>query len=112
MLYSIAYHPHMDGSSKRTNQTIEIALRFFIYGLDNPSMWPTALSTIQLIINNTSLSTISKTPNEIAYDFTPCCLLDLLSALPSSAIIPTRIETVDAKSFMMANQKAHYDQKY
>ena len=39
LLYSTAYHPQTDGSSKRTNQTVEIALQFFIYALDNPALW-------------------------------------------------------------------------
>lgn len=33
LLYSTAYHPQTDGSSKRINQTIEIALRFFVHAL-------------------------------------------------------------------------------
>ena len=35
LLYSMAYHPQTDGSSKRTNQTVEIALRFFIHALED-----------------------------------------------------------------------------
>lgn len=112
MLYSTAYHPQTDGSSERTNQTVEIALCFFVHGLDNLSMCPTALPAIQSIINNTSSSTTGKTPNEIAYGFTPRRPLDLLSALPSPAIATTRIEAADAISFAIANQKAHYDRKY
>ena len=37
LLYSIAYHPQTDGSSKRINQTVEIALQFFIYVLEDPA---------------------------------------------------------------------------
>lgn len=35
LLYSIAYHLQTDGSSKRTNQTMEIPLRFFIHALED-----------------------------------------------------------------------------
>ncbi len=108
----MAYHPQTDGSSEWTNQTVEIALRFFVYGLDNSFIWPTALPAIQSIINNTSSSTTGKTPNEIAYGFTPRRPLDLLSALPSVAIATTRIEAADAISFVMANQKTNYDRKH
>lgn len=37
LLYSIAYHPQTDGSSEHTNQTMEIALQFFIYAMEDPS---------------------------------------------------------------------------
>lgn len=45
-LYSIAYHPQTDRSSKRINQTVEIALRFFIYVLENLAKWPKVLPQI------------------------------------------------------------------
>ena len=34
LLYSTAYHPQTDGSSERTNQTAEVALRFYIHTLN------------------------------------------------------------------------------
>lgn len=46
LLYSIAYHPQTDGSSKRTNQIVEIALRFFIHALEDPAKWPEILPQI------------------------------------------------------------------
>lgn len=98
-----------NGCNKRINQTIEIILYFFIYGLANFSMWPIALLAIQLIINNIFLSTISKTPNKITYDFIPCRLLDLFSVLLSLTIPTTRIEAANAIFFAIANQKTHYD---
>lgn len=33
LLYSTAYHPQTDGQSERTNQTVEIALQFYINSL-------------------------------------------------------------------------------
>ncbi len=112
MLYSTVYHWQTDGASEQTNQTVEIALRFFVHGLDNLSVWPTTLSAIQSIINNTSLSTTDKTLNEIAYGFILRRPLDLFSALPSPAIATTRIEAVDAICFTIANQKTHSDRKH
>ena len=61
------------------------------------------------MINNTFLSTKGKTPNEIAYGFTPRCFFNLLLALPSPAIATVKIEAADAISFGMANQKTYYD---
>lgn len=43
LLYSIDYHSQTDGSSKRTNQMVKIALRFFVYNLNNPGLWPQVL---------------------------------------------------------------------
>ncbi len=83
LLYSTVYHPQTDGSSEHINQTIEIALRFFIHAMDDPSRWPEVLPWIQSLLNNTSSSTTGKTPNEIAYGFSPRRLLDLCSAIAS-----------------------------
>ena len=67
LLYNTAYHPQTDGSSEHTNETVEIALRFFIHAMENPSRWPEVLPRIQSLLNNTFFSTTGKTPNEIAY---------------------------------------------
>ena len=39
LLYSTAYHPQTDGQSEKTNQTVEIMLRFFIATLEKPTEW-------------------------------------------------------------------------
>ena len=46
LLYSTAYHPQTDGASERTNQTVELALRYYFHGLDDPRKW---LSTLPLV---------------------------------------------------------------
>lgn len=69
LLYSTAYHMQRDGSSERTNQTVEIALCFFVHALKDPSQWPQVLSCIQAIINNSSSSKTRNIPNELAYNF-------------------------------------------
>lgn len=40
LLYSTAYHPQTNGISKKTNQIVEINLRFFVHTLKNPAYWP------------------------------------------------------------------------
>ena len=91
---------------------MEIALRFFVYALEDASLWSEVLPPIQSILNNTSSSTTGKTPNEIAYDFSPRRPLDLLSdpSLPNT--FQARSDATDGISFALANQKAHYDRKY
>lgn len=103
LLYSTAYHPQTDGSSECTNQTVEIALRFFVHALEDPSLWPEVLPQIQSILNNTSSSTTGKTPNEMAYGFSPCRSLDLLSPPGLLAAFQARADTTDAISFTLAN---------
>ena len=36
LLYAAAYHPQTDGQSERTNQTVESALRYYLYALEDP----------------------------------------------------------------------------
>ena len=115
LLYSTAYHPQTDGSSERTNQTMEIAIRFYIHTiLDKPSLWPKILPRLQALLNNSSSSTTGKTPNELAYGFTPNTALDLLT--PSSSKTPefliARQSAKDAISFANANAKYHYDRHH
>jgi hypothetical protein len=46
-----AWHPSADGQSERTNQTVEIAIRFFL--TQNTDLeWIDALPFIQHMINN------------------------------------------------------------
>ena len=112
LLYSTAYHPQTDGASKRTNQTVKIALRFFVHSMDDPSRWLEVLHRIQSLLNNTSFSTTGKTPNKVAYGFLPRRPLDLClnTALPDTYV--TRTAAADVISFALANQKVHYDRNH
>ena len=103
LLYSTAYHPQTDGSSERTNQTVEIALRFFVHALVYPSEWPQVLSRIQAIINNSSSLTTGKTPNELAYGFSLRRPLDLLAALPTPDALSARADATEAIFFALLN---------
>ncbi len=91
---------------------VEIALRFFFHVMDDPSRWPEVLPRIQSLLNNTSSSTTEKTPNEIAYDFSPRRPLDLCSTITSSNTYVAHAEASDAISFALANQKEHYDRRH
>ena len=93
----------MGGSSERTNQTVEIAFRFFVHALVDPSEWPQVLPRIQAIINNSSSSTTGKSPNELAYGFSPRRPLDLLVALPTPDALSARVDATEAISFTLLN---------
>lgn len=112
LLYRTAYHPQTDGSSECTNQTVEIALRFIVYVIEDPSYWPEVLPQIQSLFNNISSSTTRKMPNEIAYKFSSRRPLDLYLAVTYPETYVARTKAADVISFALENQKEHYDRSY
>ena len=112
LLYSTAYHPQTDGSSERTNQTAEIALRFYLNTLPNLKEWPKALPRMQAMLNNSTTIT-GKSPNDVIYGFSLNKALDL-AVLPKQ--LPqhdeARINAADAISYAQMSQKFHYDRKH
>lgn len=65
---STAWHPQTDGQSERTNQTMEIAIRFL--AAEHPDKaWNEHLATLQHRNNNTHHDSIKCTPNDILYGF-------------------------------------------
>ena len=67
-LASTAYHPQTDGQSERTNQTVEIALRFFI--TSNPEKeWTEALPHIQSTMNNSRNASTGVEPMTVIQGF-------------------------------------------
>ncbi len=113
LLYSTAYHPQTDGSSERTNQTVEIALRFWIATLRHPELWPETLPMIQFRCNNALAQSLGATPTEVATGFTINDSLDLLGKEPM-AIDPkiARIDAQDAIAWAQANSKFYYDRAH
>ena len=110
LLYSTAYHPQTDGLSERTNQTAEIALRFYVHGLDKPSSWPEVLPRLQAFLNNSSAT--GPTPNEVAYGFTPNKPLDLIAMSSTPNKFIARTTAADAIAFAQMSNKFHYDRKH
>ena len=113
LMYSTAYHPQTDGASERTNQTVEIAIRFWITSLERPNMWPVTLPTISSGFNNSRSQPLGRAPNEVAYGFTVNDGLDL-AAIDKHVMNPeiVRIEASDAIAFAQMHQKFHYDRKH
>jgi len=75
ILTSTAYHPETDGQSERTNQTIEIALRYYISARQHD--WADALHVVQASILTAKHTTTGKTPAEILYGFNPSHAIEL-----------------------------------
>ena len=92
---------------------IEITLRYYIHSLDKPSLWPKVLSRLQAVFNNSASTATEKTPNEIAYGFTPNRALDLVR--PSGEkpnFLIARASAKDAIAFANTNAKLHYDRRH
>jgi hypothetical protein len=76
MLTSTAWHPQTDGLSERTNQTVEIALRFSLSAGEED--WVAVLPYLQGSLNNAVRST-GFAPNDLVYGFRVREGLDLLA---------------------------------
>ena len=115
LLYSTAYHPQTDGSSERTNQTVEIAIRFWMSTLDDVTAWPLTIPAIQSGYNNAISAPLGKSPNEVAAGFSLNQPLDLgaheKELLPKDRHI-ARLEAADAIAFAQTNSKYHYDRRH
>lgn len=110
--HSTAYHSQTDGSSEKTNQTVEFALCFFVHAPENSAYWPQVVLQIQRIINNTSSSITDKMPNKVVYGFASRRPLDLLEALPSPDTLAAQANTEEAISFAMINHQLAYNRKH
>ena len=112
LLYSTVYHSQIDDASKRTNQIIEIALRYHIQALNDCRDWSTIVEIMQRTINNSTSST-EKSSNEICYEFTSINSTNLLktfnSVVKSSS---TKLEIVDSIAMTQISSKKLYDQKH
>ena len=113
LLYSTAYHPQTDSSSKRTNQTVEIAIRFWISTLEDITEWPLTIPAIQSAYNNSVSAPLIYSPNQVVYGFTLNQALDLggyeKEALPKEV---ARVEASDAIAFAQTTSKFHYDRRH
>ena len=115
LLYNTIYHSQIDEQSKRINQTIEIALRFFISVLNNFANWIEIIFDISQNINNSVVIVIDKTFNEISYEFTLTQIFDLLKSFEESSLSlsqMTQLKAADALIFAQMNFKFYYDRKH
>ncbi|KAI0997351.1 hypothetical protein K3495_g10832 [Podosphaera aphanis] len=135
LLFSTSYHPQTDGSSERTNQTAEIALRYWLMTLKSPGLWPETLARMQLSLNNsTKYSSTQLCPTQVMHGFRAREALDLMTdehgipvqlpAAKSKAIAfpveptlmteyrPSHIDAKDAIEFAAMRMKEYYDRKH
>lgn len=94
------------------NQTVEIALQFIVYALNNPKLWPQVMPYIQAIINNGSSSSTRKTFNKVVYSFFLYRSFDPLTIFSTPEALANRIDIVETVSFVLLNQKVFYNRKH
>jgi hypothetical protein len=105
------YYPQTDGASKRTNQIVEIALRFYIRSMKDSKEWPFALGQIQGTFNNTT-SFISLALNEVCYNFTLNFAIDLNNTTLEIDQPKAQIQAADIIDYTNISMKYHYDCKH
>ena len=113
LLTSIAYHAQTNEQSKRTNQTVEIAIRYLVTtNIDVLSF----LSALQSQFNNFSNASIDLSFNEIIYDFKIREILFMKASTSKKQIsenkLRNRQKIVDAISFVNAHMKIRYDVRH
>lgn len=117
LLTSTAYHPQTDGLSERSNQTVEIAIRYLITEYPDIDWWQ-ALPTLQAQLNNSPNAATGMSPNEVVYGFKVKEALSLLhDGSPTRDDIVNkrleyRAEAADATSFANAEAKVYYDARH
>jgi len=117
-LATTAYHPRADGQSERTNQTLEVMLRYLVN--TSQSDWLTKLLPLQAACNNMEAESTKKSPNELIYGKKLRTVLEVTAIplpLPPAAILLQEIRKVaqeEAVTAIAIAQKAmtkQYDRK-
>ncbi len=115
VLASTAYHPQTDGQSERTNQTVEIAMRYFVTA--NPTLdWTDVLPYLQGCLNNSKNQSTGVSPNEVLYGFNVRDSLGLLSELPPEDFSRLRQlkrdQAEESLAFANVMAKAYFDKSH
>ena len=116
ILASTAWHPQTDGQSERTNQTVEVAMRFYLTTRIDASDWPLMLPYLQGSLNNAKNQSTGVSPNEILYGFNVRDPLGVLTELPAEDFSRLRQlkrdEAEESLAFANAMAKERYDHSH
>ena len=115
LLVSTAYHPQSDGQSERTNQTVEIAMRYYL-GNKPTASWVEFLPTLRSKLNNSVSASTGKAPNQVIYRFKTNDPI-IMMGKPSGTDVEkertlARREAEDSISFASIYMKATYDRTH
>jgi len=109
LLRSTAYHPQTDGQLEHTNQTVEIALQYYMAKYPDGALeWKYILPQMQFVFNNSINASTGKAPNDVCYGFLPREAPDLIPKSPEDHEIK-RQEAADSLSYAQAMMKIRYD---
>jgi hypothetical protein len=113
-----AWHPEADGQSERTNQVVEIALRYFVTEFPDAD-WTQAIPHVQFILNSSKNASTTVSPFEYLYGFNPYSGFDLLrerDTLTANEYEALRLQHRDmageAVAFARTRQKFYYHKKH
>ncbi len=112
LLYSTAYYLQTDDVSERTNQTLKIALRYYIQELHDFILWITSLWKFQSVFNNTRSVVTEKTSNELLYELISNLSLNILVTDKTLNHNQLRKETQNAINWAQMINKIHYDRRH
>lgn len=112
LLHSTAYHPQTDGQSERTNQTVEIALRYYLARYPDGAMeWQHVLPQLTFTLNNSVNASTNASPNEICYGFKPREAADVDPPGEQNRTV-VRAEAEDSLTYAQTMMKANFDAKH
>jgi hypothetical protein len=110
MLYSTAYHSQTDGASERTNQTVEIALRYYIETMDDPRKWIDVIPTLQAAHASTVSTSTGFTPNMLKFGIETVRALDGINPhIQRTQDFSVRIDATEAIATAQMAMKKFYD---
>jgi len=118
-LTTTAYHPSADGQSERTNQTLEVMLRYVVNS--SQAGWLDKLLPLQAACNNMESASTKKAPNELIYGKKLRTALEVSTVpllMPASTVPLHELRTAmqeEAATAIAIAQKAmtkHHDRKH
>ena len=117
LMVSTAYHPQSDGQSERTNQTVEIALRYHLACYPEEE-WDKFVITLRGTLNNSSNTSTGLAPNEIVYGMKlnkgtpPAGIVEKEQPEVTEARNVNRQHAADSLAFAAVDAKHRYDAKH
>jgi hypothetical protein len=112
MFYSTAYYSQTNDVNERTNQTLEITLRYYIQKLLDSTLWVSALWKFQSIFNNTRSIVTEKISNELLYEITSNLSLNISFKNKVLNHDYLRKKAQNAINWAQMQNKAHYDRRH
>ena len=115
ILMSTAYHSQTDEQSERMNQSVKIALRYYMIE-NSEGDWVSFLSFLQVKMNNAVNASTDWSSNEILLKHKMNDLIMLLSIMNATEVEKKRSwhqrEAEDSITFVNVNMKIQYDQSH